>query len=410
MKTEAEIRMRGFLRRTPVPELLDLIRKYCLPLEKETVDLKHLGGRILAEPICSELDVPNFDRSAMDGYALKAEETFGASKYAPLSFEVVGEVTPGTRFEQTVDSGQAVRIMTGGPVPAGADAILVAEHAESEGDRIHVQEPVPPGKHIGFCGEDIRAGAPLFESGRKLRPQDIGLLSSVGMHEASVVRRPIIDFLITGNELLPPGSKPQGVSIVDSNSLMLRQLAERDGAEIGKILHLRDERETIRKAMLESEADLICVTGGTSVGLEDHAPTLLEEIGTLLVHGIPMRPAAPTGFGMIGPSKVFLLPGNPVSCLSAYDCFVGLAIRRLGGLSEDWPYRKTKLPLRSKIASQIGRIEYVRLQIQEGKAEPIASGGASILSSTTRADGFLLTQESSEGFAEGEEVELWLYD
>ena len=266
MKTEAEIRMRGFLRRTPVPELLDLIRKYCLPLENETVDLKHLGGRILAEPICSELDVPNFDRSAMDGYALKAEETFGASKYAPLSFEVVGEVTPGTRFEQTVDSGQAVRIMTGGPVPAGADAILVAEHAESEGDRIHVQEPVPPGKHIGFRGEDIRAGAPLFESGRKLRPQDIGLLSSVGMHEASVVRRPIIDFLITGNELLPPGSKPQGVSIVDSNSLMLRQLAERDGAEIGKILHLRDERETIRKAMLESEADLICVTGGHRSG------------------------------------------------------------------------------------------------------------------------------------------------
>ena len=117
-----------------------------------------------------------------------------------------------------------------------------------------------------------------------------------------------------------------------------------------------------------------------------------------------------TGFGLIGPRKVFLLPGNPVSCLSAYDCFVGLALRRLGGLSEEWPYRKTKLPLRSKIASQIGRIEYVRLQIQEGKAEPIASGGASILSSTTRADGFLLTQESSEGFAEGEEVELWLYD
>ena len=136
MKTEAEIRMRGFLRRTPVPELLDLIRKYCLPLVNESVDLKHLGGRILAEPICSELDVPNFDRSAMDGYALKAEETFGASKYTPLSFEVVGEVTPGTRFEQTVDSGQAVRIMTGGPVPDGADAILVAEHAESEGDRI----------------------------------------------------------------------------------------------------------------------------------------------------------------------------------------------------------------------------------------------------------------------------------
>ena len=410
MKTNAEIRMRGFLKRTPVPELLELIRKHCRLNRSEQVELEHLGGRVLAEPIRSPLDVPNFNRSAMDGYALKAEETFGATRYAPLLFEVVGEVTPGTQFGKTVRTGQAVRIMTGGPVPEGADAILIAEHAEAEGDRISVQEPVPPGKHIGFRGEDIHLGTELFDAGRKLRPQDIGLLASVGMQEALVTQRPIIDLLITGNELLPPGSKPEGVYIVDSNSLMLRQLAERDGAVIGKILHLRDERERIRKALLDSEADLVCVTGGTSVGKEDHAPTLLEEVGTLLVHGIPMRPAAPTGFGLIGNRKVFLLPGNPVSCISAYDCFVGLALRRMGGLGENWPYRSIKLPLSSKIASQIGRIEYVRLQIHEDKAEPIASGGASILSSTTRADAFLLTQESSEGFAEGEEVEAWLYD
>ena len=410
LKTKVDIRMRGFLRRTPVPELLDLIRKHCILQENEKVELKHLGGRVLAEPIFSPLNVPNFNRSAMDGYALKAEETFGASNYAPITFEVIGEITPGTQWVKTVRLGQAIRIMTGGPVPEGADAILVAEHAEVDGEQIRVQESVPPGKHIGFRGEDICYGTELFGSGRKLRPQDIGLLASVGMQEAMVVRRPRIDFLITGNELLPPGSLPKGVSIVDSNSLMLQHLAERDGAIVGNILHLRDEREKIREALLDSEADLICVTGGTSVGKEDHAPTLLEEVGELLVHGIPMRPAAPTGFGLIGTRKVFLLPGNPVSCLSAYDCFVGLALRRMGGLPDPWPYHSKKLVLNSKISSQIGRIEYVRLKILDGKAEPIASGGASILSSTTNADAFLLTQESSEGFAEGEEVEAWLYD
>ena len=214
MNTNAEIRMRGFLRRTPVPELLELIRKHCRLNRSEQVELEHLGGRVLAEPIRSPLDVPNFNRSAMDGYALKAEETFGATRYAPLLFEVVGEVTPGTQFGKTVRTGQAVRIMTGGPVPEGADAILIAEHAEAEGDRISVQEPVPPRKHIGFRGEDIHLGTELFDAGRKLRPQDIGLLASVGMQEALVTQRPIIDLLITGNELLPPGSKPEGVNIV----------------------------------------------------------------------------------------------------------------------------------------------------------------------------------------------------
>ena len=410
MKNQAEVRMRGFLRRTPVAELRLLIRNHCGILNKEYVSLEQLGGRVLAEGITSPENVPGFKRSAMDGYALRAEETFGATSYAPLEFRLLGEITPGSSFEGRVGTGEAVRIMTGGPVPEGADAVLVAEHAEEDEEKIRVLQPVPPGKHIGMVGEDVYRGDRLFEAGRRLRPQDVGVLASTGLARAEAVRRPVVDFLITGNELLKPGESPSGICIVDSNSLMLRQLAERDGAAVNSTVHLRDDRTRIKKALLDSRADLICMTGGTSVGVEDHAPTLLEEIGTLLVHGIPMRPAAPTGFGLIGDNKVFLLPGNPVSCFSAYDCFVGPALRLMGGLPEQWPYRSVRLPLAEKIASQLGRIEYVRLRIEKDKAFPIASGGASILSSTTRADAFLLTDEASEGFASGAEVEVWLYE
>jgi len=292
----------------------------------------------------------------------------------------------------------------------------MAEHAELTGDQIQVLEAVPPGKHVSQIGEDIQKDQTLLKQGRCLRPQDIAVLASVGLKKIKVVRKPEVELLITGNELLKPGEQAGGVKIIDSNSVMLAPLIERDGGVLKDIQHLPDDRDLLRKHLSQSSADLICMTGGTSVGIEDHGPTLVDELGELLVHGIPMRPAAPTGFGLITGSsdgnmkKVFLLPGNPVSCLSAYDYFVGRSLRLMGGRSEDWPYRTKMVKLATKISSQIGRIEYVRLRIENERAFFIAAGGASILSSTTQADGFLLTEEESEGFAEGEEVQVWLYD
>jgi len=292
----------------------------------------------------------------------------------------------------------------------------MAEHAELFDDKIKVSEAVTPGKHVGMIGEDVKQNQTLFKQGRRLRAQDIAVLASVGLKTIQVVRKPKVELIITGNELLKPGKKPTGVQIVDSNSVMLRPLIQRDGGVLTAIHHLKDERDLLRKHLSESTADLICMTGGTSVGIEDHGPTLVDELGELLVHGISMRPAAPTGFGLItGGSagrmkKIFLLPGNPVSCLSAYDYFVGRSLRLMGGCLEEWPYRSQMVKLATKISSQIGRVEYIRLRIEKERAFFIAAGGASILTSTSQADGFLLTEEESEGFAEGEEVQVWLYD
>ena len=405
-----DVRMRGFLRRTPVPVLLSRIEQHCPPLPAEVTLVTEAWGRVLAETLTAPVDVPHFNRAAMDGFAVRGEETFGASAYNPIPLQVVGQSLPGKPFAGEVSAGTAVRIMTGAPLPQGADAVLMAELAEAVGDSIQVAEAVPPEKHVGKIGEDVRSGALLFRQGRCLRPQDVGMLSSVGIPEVAVIRKPTVELLITGSELLVPGTQPSGVQIVDSDSVMLRSLVKRDSGNLLGIQHLPDDREPLRKALLDSSAEVVIVTGGTSVGLEDHAPTLLSELGELLVHGIPMRPAAPMGFGLLGERKVFLLPGNPVSCFCAYDCFVARALRLLGGRNPDWPYATQTVRLKTKISSQIGRIEYVRLRLDDDGAEVLASGGASILSSTTQADAFFLTEEESEGIAAGETISVWRYD
>ena len=406
----SDVRMRGFKQRMEVRHLETLIRERVHPLGAEPVALGDAGGRILAEAIVSGVNVPAFPRSAMDGYALKSNETFGAEQYNPLTFKVVGEVTPGRIFPQTVGAGEAVRIMTGAPIPAGADAVLMAEYTSESDGIMTAIDAVPPHKHIGRIGEDIKEGDEVFRSGRRLRAQDLGVLASIGVPEVAVRKTPTVTLLITGNELLKPGEMPRDAMIVDSNSPMLKSLIERDGGAAADIRHLPDDREVIRDSLLNAPGDILATTGGTSVGVEDHAPTLIEEEGELLVHGIAMRPSAPTGFGWVAGRPVFLLPGNPVSCLAAYDFFVGLALRRMAGRDEAWPYRPVRMPLRDRISSQIGRVDYARVKVEEGQAVLLATSGASALSTTTKADGFVVVEQNSEGMPAGETVQVWLYD
>jgi molybdopterin molybdotransferase len=237
----------------------------------------------------------------------------------------------------------------------------------------------------------------------------LGLLSSIGIGQVRVVRRPRVRLIVTGNEILPAGSSPHGHCIADANGPMLRALAERDGATVIFPSLVSDDRQAILQA-LHDDADIIVVSGGSSVGAEDIAPDLLREHGELMVHGVAMRPSSPTGFGRLGHRLVFLLPGNPVSCLCGYDFFAGRAIRALGGRPREWPYSAIDVILVRKITSPIGRLDYVRVKIVDGRAEPLATGSASVLSSTTRADGFVIVPADSEGFPEGADVHVWLYD
>jgi molybdopterin molybdotransferase len=409
--TTQDVRMRGFARRHSVEAALAWLDRQLHPLDAEPLRLQVAAGRVLAESITSDVDVPGFDRATMDGYALAAESTEGASSYNRLAVTVIGDSLPGRPFAHPVGVGQSVRIMTGAPLPSGCDAVLPAEwvdREEADLSQIVALASVSPGKHVGRRGEDITKGTTILQQGRLLRPQDLGVLSSVGVQEVRVVRRPRVRLVVTGNELLPAGSRPQGHCIVDANGPMLAALVERDGGLVDFPGTVPDEPEAILRN-LYADADVVVVSGGSSVGLEDLAPTLLAKHGELAVHGIAMRPSSPTGFGSLERRLVFLLPGNPVSCLCAYDFFAGRAIRALGGRAKTWPYRPVVAKLARKISSPIGRLDYARVRLADGQVEPLAIAGASVLSSTTRADGFVIVPADSEGFAPGAEVEVWLY-
>lgn len=418
-----DVRMRGFRQRTAVEDALRVLEGRTAALGPEQVGIRDAAGRVAAAEITARVSVPHFDRAAMDGYAVVGESTFGATAYAPVELRIIGESRPGKPFPGAIARGEAVRITTGAPVPVGADAVLMAENAAETEDRslVRVSEAIAPGKHVGRIGEDVPAGSSVLACGRRLRAQDVGLLASVGVAEISVIRRPSVRILITGDELLPPGSTPQGACIVDSNSLVITELARRDGALPPVVVYVEDRRDAVREAMEAAPEDVLLVSGGSSVGPEDHAPLVLAAIGELTVHGVAMRPSSPAGFGFLRPAgqstierAVFLLPGNPVSCLCAYEFFAGPTIRAMGGRPRAWPHRRIRAAVVAKIVSELGRTDYVRVQMEErdGKeaVRPIMTSGASILSSTTRADGVVIVASEREGYGEGELVDVLLYE
>jgi len=404
-----DVRMRGFSARATVEAAVAWIDRHAVRLAPEAASLDDLHGRVLAADLQSTIDVPAFDRSAMDGYALRGAETSGAGDYNPLSFAIIGQALPGRPHDGAVGPGSAVRIMTGAPLPEGADAVVPVEFATEREGNVEITAPLAPGKHVGRRAEDVACGALLLAAGHRLRAQDVGLVASIGLDRASVVRRPRVRIVVTGDELAVPGL-PKGLhQIYDANSSMLCGLVQRDGGLLEQVVRVDDRRDAIRAAMCAPGVDMVLVSGGSSVGSEDHAPGILADEGELGVHGVAMRPSSPAGFGRIADALVFLLPGNPVSCLCAYDFFAGRALRMLGGRPADWPHPVRRVPLARKIASQVGRVDYCRVRLVEQGAEPLALSGASILSSTTRADGFVVVAADSEGQAAGTEVDVYLY-
>src|SRR4051812_25904295 len=350
-----DVRMRGFTERVTVDAALTWLDAQLRPLESERVPLREAADRVVAAKVVADVDVPSFARAMMDGFAVRAGDIEGATPYNMLALTIVGESLPGRPWNGVLTSGNAVRIMTGAPMPIGATAVLPAEFASFEESASQTKSTarsktvlaladLPAGKHVGWPGEDITRGTVVVEEGRRLRPQDVGVLSSVGVAQVDVIRRPRVRLIITGNELLPAGEQPRDQLIADANGPMLEALIRRDGG-IADFPELVPDRAADIEAALSSQADIYIVSGGSSVGQEDFAPVVVAKRGTLAIHGIAMRPSSPTGMGLLEDKLVFLLPGNPVSCLCAYDFFAGRAVRALGGRRLEWPYQQTTVRL-----------------------------------------------------------------
>jgi len=406
--------MRGFRDRVTLEEARRLIVQAVAPLGKpETAPVREALDRVLAKDVRAPRPVPAFDRAAMDGYAVEAARTFSATAYDPVVLEIAGESLPAAPFGERLSGARAVRIMTGAPMPEGADAVVPAEFAEEARGLVRVAGSVSPGRHVGRAGEDLGEGDLVLEEGRLLRPQDLGILAAAGVDAVPVAPRPRAALVATGNEIVRPGARLGPFQVHDADSPMLVGLLGRWGGRAGAISLQPDEAPRLRRALgravRAAGVDLVLVTGGSSVGAEDLVPGLLAEAGRIVFHGVALRPAGPVAFGVVEGKPVFALPGNPVSCLCAFDLLVGPCLRRLQGVPPVEPYRRARLPLARRLASVAGRADYARVAVTERGLEPVSVSGASVLSTAVRADGWVLVPPEVEGHEEGEVVEVRLY-
>ncbi len=403
-----DVRTRGFFKKMPVDEALEILMYRISALPVESIDIADAPGRVLAKEIMASADSPPFNRSAMDGYAVKGENTFGAGQTNPIYFRVVGEVMPGFPQKMEVKEFEAVKIMTGGAVPAGADAVVMLEYAKETKREIEVIRAATPGKNVSLEGEDVRKGDVMLKSGRVLRPHDAGVLAAAGVSEISVGERPAVGIISTGDELVMPGKRIEPGQVYNVNSYALSALVASSGGVPEMLGIVEDDRAKLKDAIKRSLVhDAVILSGATSAGEKDVVPEIVEELGEVLVHGVCMRPGGPTGLGVIDEKPIFMLPGHPAASIFGFEVFVRPVMQQMQGASPYNPYPQTEGALSRKIASEIGRRDFVWVAVNEGGGvEPIRTSSTGIVSSLVRADGFVVVPENTEGIAKGKRVKV----
>ncbi len=406
--------MRGFAHYTKLGDALKLVLSRVKPLSSEIISFDKALGRVLAEDVVSKIDVPPFNRSAVDGYAVRAADVFTASETKPKRLRIIWSAKIGVPTKLCVQKGEAIKLMTGAPMPHGADAVVMVEHTKIEKKRIAVLVPLTPNKNVSARGEDVRAGDVVLRRGQQLRPQDIGMLSSISHLKVPVFLKPKVAIIVTGPELRRPGKRLKPGQITDINRYSLSAGVTNCGGLANPLGITSDKPQAMRRVLQTAlKNDVVLISGGSSVGEHDIAPDIVTELGELLFHGVALRPGGPTAFGVVRGKPVFCLAGFPVASLVAFDMLVRPAIWAMQGLPPDWGCLRVQAKLTRKVASNLGRVDVVRVRVRseadELLAEPIRITGSSILSSMTRANGFFLIPEDVEGFGKDTVIEVELY-
>jgi molybdopterin molybdotransferase len=379
----------------------------------ERVSLADAAGRVPADPVAAPEPLPAFARSTVDGYAVAAADTFGASESLPGYVAVVGAVGMGEMPAVTVGGGRAAAVATGAALPPGADAVVMVEHTNPAGDgQVELTRAVGPGENLVRPGEDVDRGAPLVPAGRALRPQDVGLLAAAGVTEVEVLRRPRVGIVSTGDELVPPAETPGPGRVRDANSSALAALVREGGGEPVALGIVGDDAALLEDACRRALAhvDVLVVSAGSSVGARDATARAVGALGEpgIWCHGIAVKPGKPTLLADVGGRPVIGLPGNPVSALVVLR-LVGLPlIRRAGGLPQPPPPPSRRARLARNVASATGRLDVVQVRLEDDAAVPLF-GKAALLSIMTRADGYLVVPEPVGGLAAGADVDVVPY-
>ena len=377
-------------------------------------------SRVLAEDLYSQVDLPHFHRAAMDGYAVKAKDTFGASQSLPAYLKLAGVVEMGKEATQAINKGEAMRISTGGMMPPDADAVVMVEYTdETDGGLVEIHRSVSPWQNVIQIGDDIKKGEPIFPRGRRLRAHDLGALTGVGISSIHVHKRPRVALISTGDEIVDADSNPKPGQVRNINQHSLSGLIEEAGGELKDWGVVRDDRAQLTEAVgaALAWADAVLLSGGSSMGAKDIAlETILSFTDSQFIfHGISIAPGKPTIFAKACGKPILGLPGYPVSALVIFDLFGAPMLRRLGGESLDALERFTRTlraRLKTNIASQIGREDYVRVVLERDGtayvATPLPSKSGAIFT-LVKADGMVCIELNRDGLEQGEEVDVILF-
>jgi molybdopterin molybdotransferase len=403
-------RLKGFERLTNVDEALSIFLKALKPkrLSSVSISIEEALGRVTAKNITAPTDLPSFDRSAVDGYAVKAQDTFEASQFKPKTLQLINE--------SSVSEGQAKQVWTGNPLPKGADAVIMLEHTRAMKDKIKVIATLTPGENVSKRGEDIHKGDVAVESGTRLQAHHVGLLAALDISHVDVVEKPQVAIISTGNELVELGKKPQPNQIIDSNRYIVSSLVTELGAQPINLGIARDNQDEIDTKISEglAKADVVITTGGTSVGAPDLVPIVINKLGKpgVVVHGIALRPGMPTALAVLKGKPVFVLSGYPVAATIGFEVFTRPVILKLLGIEhESRPLLKAKLTRR--VSGVLGRRVYLRVNVfkrdNDFFAEPVRTKGSGLLTTMTKANGYVIIPEDREGLEQGETVLVHLF-
>jgi molybdopterin molybdotransferase len=386
------------------------------PLGRETVPLTEGLGRVLAADASATADIPHFNRSVMDGYAVRAADTFGCSESQPSYLTCDGTVEMGRPPEKAVRPGKTQRISTGGMLPGGSDAVVMWEYTREENDLVEVFRPVAPGENVARAGEDLRRGEAVLKAGRRLRPPDVGLLSALGYPEVEVRSRPRVAVVSTGDELVGPGDAPGPAQIRNVNQYSLGAWIERIGAEPLLLGLVQDDLSAISARVGEGleRADVVLISGGSSAGTRDLTRKVIEGVGDpgLLCHGLAVRPGKPTVVGARGSQPVFGLPGHPVSAMVIFLVLVRPVLNMLQGLDGEAGVLLVPARLGDNLPSQAGREDYYQVRLErrlEGlTAWPIFKKSG-LVTAMVQGDGMVRVPSDREGLETGEGVDVEVF-
>jgi len=393
----------------PVKETFRLLDENQKITSEETINLINSHGRVNSRRLISKLDSPPFDKAAMDGYAIRAEDTFQARVDNPIKLKVIDAIRAGKVSNVKIRNSEAVKIATGAPIPEGADAVIMEEYTYKNGDEIEILQPTSPGENIAPKGEDIKAGEIILEPGTVMRPQELAIAASAGYNTIKVYKKPKVKIIITGDELIEPGTKPGPGQIINSNKYALKALVESAKAS-PTVEHLPDNPKILEEKIEETmqEYDMIITTGGTAISKGDIVVDTVDKLGRVIFHGVAIRPGKPLAFGLVEDKPVFMLSGYPVAAMVQFDIFVRYYLLRMQNIN--YEHRLVERICQRKIPSRLGRTDYIRAFTDNRIVEPILISGSGIIKSMVKSNSYIVIEENSEGIDKNSKCDVLLFD